>query len=266
MSFTFDPTAPPDYITFGDQTLFDGLTAMTFHAVVRPNNITADQYIIAKNDSSFNGIILFLDAVVGGGPDGNCWQLFLNNGTAVRIYADASATANQWNTITARFDIGATGGDMWVDGVKVASGVNTNSFAGGMTNNTSGLVVGIDSGINDFRAFDGEIADLAVWDFKADDAMCEGLQNGFHSNFYTKNRIFSVPLNNDEDDIYGLDGTAIQSPSLAEEPPLIRPCSKMLHFQPVAAPATGRIMSSLVNKGGLAGQGGLAGSGGGLAA
>lgn len=46
----------------------------------------------------------------------------------------------------------------------------------------------------------------------------------------------------------------------------ILPGTALITEKPAAAPAGGRIMSSLANHGGLAGLGGIAGKGGGLAA
>jgi len=226
--------------------------------------ITTEQQLISINNFSSLGLHnLALD---------NSSTSQLSAGT----FAGGWAVADEGTTLSNGVEYHACG--IWTsstDRVSVLDG----DWAGRGSNTTSKVPSGIDKvsiGAQYFNStgpnfgLNGRIAEVGIWNAALVQAEVEALAAGVSPLLIRPgNLVFYVPLVGDQkDDLTGTapvtaDGT---TPTVVEQHPAIyKPHNQVIRFPSVAAPVSGRIMSSLTNHGGLAGMGGLAGKGGGLA-
>lgn len=173
-----------------------------------------------------------------------------------------TAFAGEFGSATSKYAIcdGVRGTEVTVDDGAPSAGQMDGAAAFREYNNNTGA---------DYWSGGG--AEMAVWDKVLDDAIHTSLSLGFSPIFFQDALSFYCSMSqptgfsgDDQDVVGGLALVQTNTPTTIDHPPIIYPAGQM-NYTSAGAAATGRIMSSLANHGGLAGFGGLAGIGGGLA-
>lgn len=185
---------------------------------------------------------------------------FLHNNTVYLSAAEGFLDA--WSNAIVTFD--TSEGDSWLyeRGVQV----DTEPATAAMNDNSADpLTAGNRTALD--RDLEGGVCELAIWmDHILTASQRAMLADGFSPLFIRPLPDFYAPMIRETNDIVGgvIPGTDTSDPMA--QPRIIYPTKPIVGLGTAAAPPSGRIMSSLVAHGGLAGQGGIAGKGGGLAA
>ncbi len=116
---------------------------------------------------------------------------------------------------------------------------------------------------------DAYVAEFGLWSVvpdENDETRVNELRTGAAPSFFPQNLLSYLPFVRDTVDEMGLSWTANGTLSFVQHPSgIYYPQPQFYSFANIEG-ASGRVMSSLAEAGGLAGPGGLAGKGGGLAA
>lgn len=175
--------------------------------------------------------------------------------------ANDAVTFGSWNGVGGK--ISAAGAmELFVNGASEGTGTNTNTFTRDI------ISIGRHGDSSPSAYLDGDEGESAIWNIDLTAAEFAMLGLGYSPLFIRPaNLVFYSPQVNGSGDaidrIGGVSLTENNTIPAADHPRVIMPSSQII-TQPTVA-VGGRVMSSLVAAGGLAGRGGIAGIGGGLA-
>ena len=191
---------------------------------------------------------------------------FVNSwGTGVDTDSTTTYSTNVWNH--ALVTVPATNEtNIWLNN----GGIGTNSTDTGTVANIDEIALGYENDSSPGDTWIGDLAECGIWNVELTEASRIMLAAGVSPRFVQpESLVYYAPCVRDKISIMGENSGVMTDTAanvtVSEHPRIIYPYSPRINTFAVAAPAGGRIMSSLANNGGLAGMGGLAGKGGGLA-
>lgn len=157
-ALAFDGTNERVYM--GNPRSFDGLSAISICAFINGVDVSPFGVIIGKYSPQGNHRSFYL-AVSGSGPFG----LYSPNGADVVYWsADSTLSAATDHHIAATMDLASGAGALYVDGVE-QSAVKTGSATGAIHASSADFLIGcIDNDIGYKNYFEGEIADVRIYD------------------------------------------------------------------------------------------------------
>lgn len=240
--------------------------------------ITAPPFCVsiwAKWVSPYTGAYLW--GVADSGTADNYFAILINTSSG-----DMNFTARDTSTVHATI-AGGMDQDVWIhifieaaqiDERTIWKNDTTSAFHGGVKtpDDLDRLSIGTVGRATPAGSGDFQLAECGAWNRVLADGERAALAARYAPSFFRTGLVQYNPMfrgvngsTGDENDrVLGTLYNETNTPTVEDHPPMIYPTSALQLGVPVSVP-TGRIMSSLAWKGGLAGVGGIAGPGGGLA-
>ena len=240
MSIDFE-LGDTDYLNYGDPPWWSNEPEVTVSLWAKIESQTGDHYALSINDSSFHGLLIFIDNDWAS-TRFRTWEIFVGDGTSYYRVVGATDSINigSWQHIFASFKANdANGVRLFIDGVEDANSPTSTVGSFNIPNGSSDLRIACNyAGAN---LFDGLMGEIAVWERTLDPAYAVSLANGASPllipgslpSFYVR----GLNAADDIDLIGGLDPTVNGTPADGTEHPEIWMPGNNIIVPPLAAAA-----------------------------
>ncbi len=247
MAYYFND-ATSEALSYGDVTIFDGLTTYSAHSWVNVRVTDNDNTLLTKGDTN-RRFLLWNDDVGGVSGRTNIYASFLvtlSPSANSRVEgAQDSCTPGTWQPVGFSADYGSsTGHRLYIDGTEDANSPGDPSALGSVENTATDLYVG--AGTSGFATssnggtMDGDMAEVAFWSAVLTAAEFAALGAGVSAAKIRPNSlIFYAPLIREKGDLVGgIAPTVNSTPDVVAHPRVFMPLAQILQFPPASAAGT----------------------------